>query len=53
MFLKLKAEESGYPGWVQTPTTRTKTKHFFESEDMKLDEASIWKNAGKRGLAKL
>ena len=53
-FLKLKAETSGYPGWVQGPEDEDSyVKYFRESEYIELDKTAIQKNAAKRGLAKL
>ena len=53
-FLKLKAEASGYPGWVQGPKHEDRyVQYFRESEGIGLDKALIQKNAAKRGLAKL
>jgi hypothetical protein len=37
-FLKLKAEASGYPSWVQTPADKELyIRQFFESEGIQLD----------------
>ena len=53
-FLKLKAEASGYPDWVQCPNDEDKyIQKFFESEGITLDKMCIKKNSAKRGLAKL
>ena len=53
-FLKLKAEASGYPSWVQSPEDEERYIHTFrESEGIELNKASIQYNAAKRGLAKL
>jgi hypothetical protein len=53
-FLKLKAEASGYPSWVQTTAGEDQyIRQFFESEGIQLDKESISYNASKRGLAKL
>jgi hypothetical protein len=53
-FLKLKAEASGYPSWVQTPTDEDRyIRQCFGSEGIQLDKESIRLNASKRGLAKL
>ena len=53
-FLKLKAETSGYPGWVQGPKDEDRyVKYFRESEDIELGKSAIQKNEAKKGLAKL
>jgi hypothetical protein len=53
-FLKLKAEASGYPGWVKNPADEDKyVEYFRESEGIELNKVAIQKNAAKRGLAKL
>jgi hypothetical protein len=53
-FLKLKAEASGYPDWVQTPDDEDRyIQTFFESEGIQRDKERIRYNAAKRGLAKL
>ena len=53
-FLKLKAEASGYPSWVQGPQDEERyVRNFRDSEGVDLDRDSISKNAAKRGLAKL
>jgi hypothetical protein len=53
-FLKLKAESSGYPEWVQGPQDEDKyVRGFRESEGIELDKSAVQKNAAKRGLAKL
>jgi hypothetical protein len=53
-FLKLIAEASGYPDWVQFPEDEDKyIQRFLESEGIALDKVSITKNSAKRGLAKL
>jgi hypothetical protein len=53
-FLKVKAEASSYPGWVQgTEDENRYVKYIRESEGIELDKALIQKNAAKRGLAKL
>jgi hypothetical protein len=53
-FLKLKAETSGYPSWVQNPEDKERYTHSFrESEGIELDKSSIQYNVAKRGLAKL
>ena len=53
-FLKLKAEASGYPGWVRELEDEDRYVQFFRnSEGIELDKNIIKKNAAKRGLAKL
>jgi len=53
-FLKLKAEASGYPGWVQGPEDQNRYAQYFRaSEGIELDKTAIQKNAAKKGLAKL
>jgi hypothetical protein len=53
-FLKLKAEASGYPSWVRTPTDENQyIRQFYESEGIHLDKDSVSYNDSKRGLAKL
>jgi len=53
-FLKLKAEASGYPGWVGSPADEELyIETFFKNEGIRLDRESIKSNASKRGLAKL
>jgi hypothetical protein len=53
-FLKLKADASGYPRWVRTPSDEDKyIERFRQSEGIVLDKDSIGHNASKRGLAKL
>ena len=53
-FLKLKAEASGYPGWVHSPEEEVRyLDSFKESEGIRLDKEAIRYNATKRGLAKL
>ena len=52
--LKLKAEASGYPSWVRTPTDDDRyVEIFYQCEGVRLDKDSIRYNAAKRGLAKL
>jgi hypothetical protein len=54
MFLKLKAEASGYPRWVQGPDDEEAyVRSFREIEGIEIDKNLIQKNAAKRGLAKL
>jgi hypothetical protein len=49
----LKAEASGYPGWMQRIEDEEKYMQYFrESEGIDLDKSTIQKNAAKRGLAK-
>jgi hypothetical protein len=53
-FHKLKAEGSGYPGWLQGPEDEeVYVRSFPESEGIELDKTFIQKNAAKRGLAKI
>ena len=53
-FLKLKAEVSGYPSWVQSPADEDHyISYLFASEDIKMDKDTIESNPAKRGLAKL
>jgi hypothetical protein len=53
-FLKLKAEASGYPGWVRNPEDQGNyVEQFRVSEGIDLDKSAIRKKAAKRGLAKL
>jgi hypothetical protein len=53
-FLKLKAEASGYPGWVRGPEDEERyVESFWQSEGVRLDRESIRANAARRGLAKL
>jgi quinolinate synthase len=53
-FLKIKAEASGYPSWVRTPTDEDQyIESFPQREGILLDKDSIQHNAAKRGLAKL
>jgi len=53
-FLKLKAQASGYPGWVRSPADEEKyVGSFWKKERISLDRESIKSNAAKQGLAKL
>jgi hypothetical protein len=53
-FLKLKAEASKYPSWIQTPAHEDQyIQQFFGSEGIHLDKESIRFIVSKRGLAKL
>jgi hypothetical protein len=53
-FLKLTAEASVYPSWVQTPTDEDQyVQTFFVNEGIMLDKDAIKLNASKRALAKL
>ena len=53
-FLKLKAEASGYPNWVQCPEDEDRyISDFTKSEGIQLDKDAIGPNPAKRGLAKL
>jgi len=54
MFLKLKAEASGYPSWVRTPADEDRyIEEFRQNEGILLDKDAIRHNASKRTLAKL
>ena len=53
-FLKLKAEASGFPSWVRTPSEENRyIEGFRKSEGVILNKDSICKNTAKHGLAKL
>jgi hypothetical protein len=53
-FLKLKAEASGYPNWVQCPADEDRyISEFQASECILLNRDNIGPNPAKRGLAKL
>ena len=53
-FLKLKAEPSGYPNWVQCHDDEDRyVSDFNKSEGIHLDKDAIGPNPAKRGLAKL
>jgi hypothetical protein len=53
-FLKLKAEASGYPGWVLGPEDEERyVESFWQSEGIRLDRGATVANAAGRGLAKL
>jgi len=53
-FLKLKAEASGYSGWVRNPgDEELYVKTFWKNEGIRLVRESIRSNAAKRDLAKL
>jgi hypothetical protein len=53
-FLKLKAEASGYPKWVQCPKdVHRYVSGFNKSEVDQLDKEAIGPNLDKRGLVKL
>jgi hypothetical protein len=53
-FLKLKAEASGYPSWVQTPDDKDRYIQLSrESEEIRLNKDLISHNPAKQGLAKL
>ena len=53
-FLKLKAEASGYPGWVHSPEDEDRyVDSFWQIEGIRLHKEAIRYNAAKRGLAKL
>ena len=48
-FLKLKAEASGYPGWVRSPEDEEPyIESFLKNEGIRLDRESIKSNAAKR-----
>ena len=52
-FLKLKAEASGFPRWVRTPSDEERyIEEFRQSEGITLNKDPICHNASKRGLAK-
>ena len=52
-FLKLKAEASGYPSWVQTPSDEDRyIEEFRKNEGIILNKVSIHHNSSKWGLAK-
>jgi hypothetical protein len=52
--LKLKAEASGYPNWVQCPADEDRyISEFQASEGILLDRDYIGPNPAKRSLAKL
>jgi hypothetical protein len=53
-FLKLKAEASGYPDWVQTPHDEgLYIRQFYQNEGIQLNRDSMCCYAAKRGSAKL
>jgi len=52
--LKLKAEASGYSGWVRSPEDEELyVEMFWKNEGIRLERESIKSNAAKGGLAKL
>ena len=52
--MKLKAEASAYPGWVQSTEDEERcVESFWKNEEIRLDKGSIKSNAAKWGLAKL
>ena len=52
--MKLKAEASGYPGWVRNPKDEEQyVETFWKNKGIRLDRESIRSNAAERGLAKL
>jgi len=52
--LKLKAEASGFPGWVRSPENEDLyVETFWKNEGIRLERESNKSNAAKRGLAKL
>ena len=53
-FLNLKADASGYPGWVQSPAFEDRyNSEFGASEAFQLDKDAIGSTPAKRSLAKL
>ena len=53
-FLKLKAESSGYPGWVRNHEDEDRyVESFWQSEGISLDRECIKFKAAKRDVAKL
>ena len=53
-FLKLKAEDSGFPGWFRNPEDEELyVETFWKNEGIRLDRESIKSNAPKRGVDKL
>jgi len=53
-FFKLKAEASGYPGWLHGPEDEDRyVDSFWQSEGIRLEKEAIMYNAAKRGLTKL
>jgi len=53
IFLKLKAEATGYPGWIQRPEDKEQyVETFGKNEGIRLDRESIKSNAAKRCLTK-
>jgi hypothetical protein len=53
-FLKLKAEASGYPNWVQCPEDEYRyISEFQESDGILLEKDNISLKPAKRGLSKL
>jgi len=53
-FLKVKAEASGFPGWVRSRGDEVLyIETIFKNEGIRLDREWIKSNATKRGLAKL
>lgn len=52
-FLKLKADASGYPDWVQCPECEDRyISNFYISEGIQLDKDAIRPAPTKRGLGK-
>jgi len=50
----LKAEASGYPGWIHTPEDEDRyVESFWHREWIRVEKEAIRYNAAKRGLAKL
>jgi len=52
-FLKLKAEASGYTGWVRSPEDEERyVESFWKNEGIIENKESMKSNAAKRSLAK-
>jgi len=50
----MKAEASGFPGWVRSPADELLyIESFFKNEGIRIDRESIKTNAAKQGLTKL
>jgi len=53
-FLKLKAQASGYLGWVHSKNNKERyVESFWTNKRIRLEKEAIRYNAAKRGLAKL
>ena len=51
---RLKAEASGYPGWVGNPEGQERyVETFYAGEGVRLDRDALRPNAAKQGLVKL